>query len=66
MHALLVHNQETVSAAGDRRSQKKNVLLEKTDSIDAVPEDTGLWKQTAFSDKWWAAKAPVKGTVNTK
>lgn len=31
-----------------------------------VPEDTGLWKQTAFSDKWWAAQSPVKGTVNTK
>lgn len=56
-----------VSAAGDGRRQiKKNVLLEKTDLIDTVPEDTGLWKQTAFSDKWWASKAPVKGTVNTK
>lgn len=49
-----------------KQKNQQTVLLENSDSIDTVPEDAGLWKQTAFSDKWWAARAPVKGTVNTK
>lgn len=51
LHKYLLH---AYLCKRKRLNGKTNVVLENTYSADTLPEDGGLWKQTAFSENQWA------------